>query len=297
MESPPDLRPLLDSWKIALRDEGKSPNTVNAYSDSVLSLLRWQAANGREGLGRGDVAGFLSWILDNGSASTAALRAKAVRAFSAWLADEGEIDVNELAGMKAPTPAKTVVPKLSDGELRDLIAACAADKSILGRRDEAIVRLAAESTTRADELLRMDLPGDIDLRRMVAKIRGKGSKERIIPFGDHTARAIDRYLRMRRRAGLADKGPLWVSTRKTRLGYDGLRKTLNVRAKAAGITGFHPHRLRHTAASRWLREGGSEGGLMAIAGWVSRSQLDRYVADTRAEMAIDEARKLGLGDL
>jgi len=80
-------------------------------------------------------------------------------------------------------------------------------------------------------------------------------------------------------------------------GYDGLRATLVRRAELAGIKGFHPHVLRHTAAHRWLAAGGSEGGLMATAGWANRAMLDRYAAATRAERAAAEARGLNLGDV
>jgi integrase/recombinase XerD len=55
--------------------------------------------------------------------------------------------------------------------------------------------------------------------------------------------------------------------------------------------------LRHTAASRWLAAGGSEGGLMAVAGWRRRDMIDRYAAATRASRAVEEARGLGLGEL
>ncbi len=82
-----------------------------------------------------------------------------------------------------------------------------------------------------------------------------------------------------------------------RLSYNGLYQKLGQRAETAGIPDFHPHRLRHTAASRWLRAGGSEGGLMQVAGWRSRSMLDRYVEDTAAERAFEEAKRLNLGEV
>jgi hypothetical protein len=53
-----------------------------------------------------------------------------------------------------------------------------------------------------------------------------------------------------------------------------------MRADMAGIPGFHPHVLRHTAASRWLAAGGSEGGMMAVAGWSQRDMIDRYTRAT-----------------
>ena len=55
--------------------------------------------------------------------------------------------------------------------------------------------------------------------------------------------------------------------------------------------------MRHTAATRWLRAGGSEGGLMAIAGWSTRDMIDRYTGASASERAADEARGLGLGEL
>ena len=69
----------------------------------------------------------------------------------------------------------------------------------------------------------------------------------------------------------------------------------------AGIEGFHPHVLRHTAAQRWLSADGSadgsEGGLMAVAGWSRRDMLDRYTRATAAERAAEESRRLNLGEL
>ena len=68
------------------------------------------------------------------------------------------------------------------------------------------------------------------------------------------------------------------------------------RARAAGIEEFRPHRLRHTAAHRWLAAGGSEGGLMAVAGWTRPDMLLRYTRAQASARAAAEARALGLGD-
>ncbi len=71
-----------------------------------------------------------------------------------------------------------------------------------------------------------------------------------------------------------------------------LRRAIGQRAIKALINGFHPYPVRHTAAPRGLRTGGSEGGLMAVGGWAKRDMLGRYVAATTADRATDEARKL-----
>jgi integrase len=81
----------------------------------------------------------------------------------------------------------------------------------------------------------------------------------VVPFGPHTAQALDRYLRLRACHRLADTPALWVGDRGKGFTYDALHKALKQRAEAAGIAGFHPHKMRHTAAHRWLAAGGSRG--------------------------------------
>jgi integrase/recombinase XerD len=101
--------------------------------------------------------------------------------------------------------------------------------------------------------------------------RGKGGKGRIVPLGPHSVRALDRYVRARRAHRLADTDALWLGDRGKAFSYYGLHRTLRMRADVAGVVNFRPHRLRHTAAHRWLAAGGSEGGLMSVAGWTART--------------------------
>jgi integrase len=90
---------------------------------------------------------------------------------------------------------------------------------------------------------------------------------------------------------------LWLGDRGKGLAYYRLRCALVDRAKAAGIEGFHPHMMRHTAADRWLSAGGSEGGLMAVAGWTRPDMLMRYTRARAEQRAAEEAGGLNLGDL
>ena len=115
-------------------------------------------------------------------------------------------------------------------------------------------------------------------------------------FSTGTAAALDRYLRARRGAGWprAD-GPLWIS-RVGPLTYTGAVDTLKRRAADAGVKGFHLHRLRHTAAVRWLRSGGTETGRRAHAGWTSNTMIARYVKTASEQIAADEFDRLGLGE-
>jgi integrase/recombinase XerD len=293
-----DLPELSKSWLRHLAAEHKSPATIALYDRGVRAFLAW---NGRAGqptkLDRATVTAFTADLLATGrEPATARAYQLAVRLFASWLVDEGELPADPLVGLKPPKLDAKVVPVLSDDQLRALLAACQG-KSFRDRRDEALVRLMGETGIRAGEAVALAV-ADVDLDAGMATVRrGKGGKGRRVAFGPQTSRAIDRYLRLRRSHRLADTGRLWLADNGRSFGYDGLRATLVRRAELAGIKGFHPHVLRHTAAHRWLAAGGSEGGLMATAGWANRAMLDRYAAATRAERAAAEARGLNLGDL
>ena len=296
---PLDITTLVDSWEIALKSARRSPATLKIYLPSVAQYLKWCAENGHPPhIDRGQVSAWIAQMLDGGAKpTTAAARLAGVRQFSKWLAAEGEIAADPLLRLNAPKGDIPITPVLTEDELKALIKACHGPR-LRDRRDEAMVRLMAETGMRAGELLALAVD-DVDLIRGLAYIRrGKGGKGRIVPFGPQTARAVDRYMRLRRGHPAADSKGLWLGARTTRpLGPHGLRVTLAERAELAGIKGFHPHVLRHTAASRWLAAKGSEGGLMAVAGWSSRDMLDRYARVTASDRAADEARNLGLGDL
>jgi integrase len=170
-----------------------------------------------------------------------------------------------------PKLDQKVIEPLTDDELRALIRACSGLDPLRDRRDEALIRFMAETGCRAGEVAIMRLP-DVDLPTGIAIVRrGKGGKGRSVPFGPQTTRAIDRYVRARRTHRLAKTDALWLGDRGKSFSYDALHKSLALRASMAKVDGFHPHRLRHTAAHRWLAAGGSEGGLMAVAGWTRSS--------------------------
>jgi site-specific recombinase XerD len=293
--SSPDLAELLPSWQLAMRAERKAEGTIKTYTDGVTGFLRWSdTSHTPPELTKPSVQAFIADLLDNGAeAATARSRQLSLKRFATWLVDEGELDTDPLLGLKQPSLDRKVVDALTDEQLRQLIKACQS-KSLRDRRDEAIIRLMVETGARAAEVIGMQT-SDVDLHRgLVTVRRGKG---RTAPFGPQTATAIDRYLRARRTHRLADTGPLWVGGGGKTFGYYGLNTSLKQRAQMAGIKGFHLHLLRHTAATRWLRAGGSEQGLMAVAGWSTRGMIDRYTGASASERAADEARGLNLGEL
>jgi site-specific recombinase XerD len=297
----PDLAELLPSWQMSLRAERRSKETLNAYTRGVRQFLIYCDRTGTAPvLSKAAVTAFIADLLETGAEpATARLRQTALKRYSAWLTAEGETDHDDLLGLKPPKLDTKVVSPFSEDELRALFKACQG-REFRDLRDEAILRLMAETGLRASEAAGLSV-ADVDLTAgLVTARRGKGGMGRLAPFGPQTGRAIDRYLRARRRhpmAATSDSLWLGIHTHSVGLTYNGLYTALKHRARLAGILDFHPHRLRHTAATRWLGAGGSEGGLMAVAGWSNRAMLDRYTAATKAERAAAEARKLNLGDL
>ena len=294
---------LIACWELVLRAERKSPQTITIYLDGLRRYLTWCTTSDAEPMNRTSLNQFVADQLATGRApTTARTRQLAVRRFTAWLIVEGPLAVDPFWGVKAPKVDQPVVEPLSDDELRALIATCTApqwrpDEPLHHRRDEAIIRLMLETGIRSGELIALTT-ADLDLADGLVTIRrGKGGRGRVIPIGPAATRALNGYLALRQHHRLADSADLWLGERGASFGYDGLGRALRRRAQRAGIKGFHPHKLRHTAAHRWLAHGGSESGLMAIAGWTRTDMLVRYTRARAAERAAHEARRLNLGDL
>jgi len=301
-----ELAGLVASWELHLKSERKSPATLSTYLAGVRTYLTYCAGEDVDPLERGSLKAWVASMLETGRAgapSTAATRLAGVRRFGVWLLEEGEVDVDEWAGVKAPKIDKPLVPVLSDDELRDLVAACRPPKdertglaSLRHRRDEAIIRVMVETGIRASECVGIRLE-DVDMGALTILIRrGKGGAGRLVAIGPHAATALDRYLRVRRLHRLADTPALWLGANGRTMSYAGLYKAITTRGAGAGIEDLHPHVLRHTSTSRWLDAGGSESGAMATHGWSSLKMLERYARATRQRRAIDESRALNLGE-
>lgn len=294
----------LAAWQLAMRAENKSPATIACYTDATTRYLTWCTEQQQAPMSRAALNTWVSGMLTAGlKPSTARTRQMSVRRFASWLTEGGDLPAYPFPGVKAPHVEPPLVQPLTDDELRALIRTChvpdgAADEDLLHhRRDEAIIRLMTETAIRSGEVIALQVD-DVDLDGWLTTIRrGKDGRGRLIPIGLDTALAIERYLAVRQRHRLAITSALWLGGRGKAYGQDGLIRSLKRRAARAGIATFRPHRLRHTAAHRWLAAGGSESGLMAMAGWTRSEMLIRYTRAHASERAAEEAWRLNLGDL
>lgn len=295
-ESLLDLEELLASWCVVLRAQRKSPQTLRSYRLGVKAYLEFLAGEDarHKELTKPNV---IAWVasMEEAETATVRLRLTAVKLFAKWLATEEDFDADPILAVKAPKLDQRSVPDLSDAEVRRLLKACSGT-TLRDRRDKAMLTLFAETGLRAAELLDLDVV-DADVQESTLHVRrGKGGKGRRVRFSPGCAAVLDSYCRARRRAGhAADSGPLWVSERGARLSYTGMVTTLKGRAQEAGVAAFHVHRLRHTAAVRWLKSGGTETGLMAHAGWDDHTMIGRYAKAAVEQLAAEEFDRLNLG--
>lgn len=292
------IEALIPSFARSLRARNRSPRTISSYVGTAemfaefLKAKRLKRRSVRD-VTRSDVELFVEDQLQRNSASTAASRYRYLQQFFRWATAEDEIERSPMDGMSPPSVGEKPVPVLADDELTSLLKACDG-KTFEDRRDTAIVRLFIDTGIRLGEMAGIAV-ADLDLDRQCVVVTGKGNRGHVVTFGNKSALALDRYLRLRGRHRQHESPMLWVGP-KGALTDSGITQVLKRRAGSAGIDGMHAHRFRHTFAHRWLANGGSEGDLQAIANWKSPQMLARYGASARAERAAASARRLALGD-
>lgn len=301
-----DLRDLVNDWEIHLKAERKAVGTIGIYLRGVRRYLDWcDEMEVAEPINRTPLKAWIADLFEEGlKATTVTNQLVPVKRFSVWLAEEEIIPEDPLVAIRRPRLDAVPVEPLTLEEIGRMIGACSikglrgSDGAIfLARRDEALIRVLAETGLRAGEVVAMTI-SDTDLRAGVLLVRkAKGNKFRRVAISPATAEAITRYMRLRKTHRLATTDRLWLGWPGKSFAYPALRKALRARALTAGLKDWHPHQMRHTFADRWLSADGSEGGLMTAAGWSDPSMLRRYTAHRKEARALDEARRLALGDL
>jgi len=283
-----EINSLVSLWLRTLRARNLSSATIGTYRASAGQLtaaLHDAGVFEVSAIGRRHVEDFIAHLVETRSAATASVRFRALQQFFAWLIDEEEIAASPMMRMKPPTVPEHPVPVLSFDQVKVLIKACEGP-TFVQRRDMAIIRLFLDTGMRLAELTNLNA-ADLDLDDDLALVLGKGRRPRACPFGNKTALALGRYLRLRTKHARATDPALWLAEKnRPPMTHNGIAQVIRRRGEQAGIVGLHPHQLRHTAAHDWLAGGGNEGDAMRLFGWKSRQMLSRYAA-SRSETEYD----------
>lgn len=278
----------------ALLVKGRSPATVKGYrsdlrtlapfaetfADFTLPTLRaWLADALRSGLAR----------------STMARRTAAVRAFSSWAYDRGYLDSDVAAFLATPQVNRhlpdVVTPDRAGKLVEAEINADAASPE--AARDRAMLELLYATGMRVAELTGLDT-ADVDTSRRLARVTGKGNKQRVVPFGENAASAIDAWLTHRDQLlapGTEDAPALFLGSRGGRIDQRQVRRVVERAAQRTGDSDLSPHALRHSAATHMLEGGADLRVVQELLGHSSlqTTQIYTHVSAQRLKSVYDQA--------
>jgi integrase/recombinase XerC len=263
-----------------LTERNASPHTIRAYRGDLLLFAAYAGSRDWNQIDHLAVRGFLSQLYGRGWSKTSVARAlAAVRSLYRWLAQEGVVEQNPAKLVATPKLAKKLprVPTIEemnnaiDGEMPD----CAA----FPERDRLIFELLYGCGIRNSELTGINVD-DIRTSAEAILVRGKGKKERYVPFGDSVKVALASYLPERQKLlGTLRKNlpALLVNRRGARLTTRSVGRIIKKIAVAKGLSpDTHPHTLRHAFGTHLLEEGADLRAIQELLGHERLATTQRY---------------------
>ncbi|PYM82940.1 MAG: tyrosine recombinase XerC [Candidatus Rokuibacteriota bacterium] len=252
-------------------EKDASAHTIRSYRVDLEQFRAFLAGQGEGAFTAVDgraIRAYLAALHGRGlDRATVARKLAAVRSCFRFLARRGSVRRNPARQVRGPRLGRKLVSFLPLDESVALL-----DRAAGTRRDQAILELLYASGLRVSELAGLDLD-DVDRDAGTVRVLGKGRKERIVPFGEAAARALELYLAERGAAA----GPLFRNARGGRLGVRSLHTIVRTRARAAGITRrVSPHTLRHTFATHMLNAGADLRLIQDLLGHSRLSTTQRY---------------------
>lgn len=271
----------IDAFRSHLRDErGRSPHTVRAYQADIADLRDFCLARGMSGPHDLDLASLRAWLATGSSAgrsrATIARRSASARAFTAWCTRTGRCEVDPGHRLVSPRVGTQLPTVLDQRQAEQLLAfAGRHDGSVVGIRDHAILEVLYGCGVRVSELCGVDVD-DVELGARTIRVLGKGSKERMVPYGVPAEKALQAWWESR--AGMAKESEpaLFVGERGARIDPRVVRALVTRMSDAAGVPVIAPHAMRHSAATHVLEGGADLRSVQELLGHANLATTQRY---------------------
>ena len=278
-----------------LEARGMSDNTIKAYRSDLSDLLEFLSDTKQELT----LDALRDWMWRQSEAgatkSTLARKTSSAKAFTEFLFERGNLASDPGLRLRAPKLERTLPKVASEKSLAEVfskLGELAQDQNPSSLRDLCAFELLYATGMRVSELAGLNI-SDIDYSRKLLKVTGKGNKQRMLPYGDAAAKALNEYIRTGRPKLVNDTSPeaLLLTSRGKRVGVRQLYSLVaNLLAQTAtGPAG--PHTLRHSAATHLLDHGADLRAVQEILGHSSlaTTQIYTHVSVERLRDAFEQA--------
>jgi integrase/recombinase XerC len=276
-----------DDFLRHLRERNASPHTLKAYAGDLDSFSAYLGERDWKAIDHIAIRGFLSHLYDKGLSKTSVARAlAAVRSLYRWLAQEGVVEQNPAKLVSTPRLAKKLPRVPTIEEMNSMLDSKMPEVASFPERDRLLFELLYGCGIRNSELVGINLD-DISMSNEAILIRGKGKKERYVPFGGSALSALAAYLPWRQQllATLKNNKPtpgkfvsaLLINQRGGRLTTRSVGRVVKRIATAKGLSPeVHPHTLRHAFGTHMLEEGADLRAIQELLGHERLATTQRY---------------------
>lgn len=270
------IRECIDDFLIEQQVRGNSPKTVKHYSRCLGLFERFQSPK-NSNISAVSVSDCRAYYIHlssrNVSSVTVQTYIRALRAFLSWCYLEGYIPENIPKKFRLPKAQKKKIDILTDSEVEQLFR-CLSGRDFISIRNYCIVALMIDSGLRLNEVvtIRRD---KIHIAEGYAIVNGKGNKERFVPLGLNSKRALLRYCAIV--PNKEKETPLFVKDTLIPIKESTVKQLFRKLKSRSGIPRLHPHLLRHTFATRYIERGGDIYSLQSILGHTSLEMVKKYV--------------------
>jgi len=268
-------------------EKGLSKNTIQSYESDIYQLYQWNLSTNKKRIAeikKIDTSQYVSYLFNqNLKSSSVNRKISSLKTFFNFLLKKKLIEVNPFADQIMPKKPTSLPKSISEDDVVKLLDAPKED-SLIGLRDRAMLELLYASGVRISELVNIKF-SDLDLDRNIIKVFGKGSKERLVPFGEDAAQWISAYIDERKKnKDLASIKYIFLNNRGTKISRHAFWHRLKEYCLEIGLKqDISPHTLRHAFATHLLNRGADLRSVQVLLGHsdLSTTQIYTHIAKQR----------------